>query len=126
MKVLYVDDEEDIREIAKMSLELNPDFSVEICSSGNDALQFAPQWRPDLILLDVMMPGIDGPETLVRLSKIPETAKTPIIFITARTQRQEVEQFMSIGAIGVIGKPFEPMSLAGQVEALLKNATARD
>ncbi|WP_343217686.1 response regulator [Jiella flava] len=119
-KVLYVDDEADIREIAKLALELSAEFTVEICSSGVDALAFAPQWRPDVILLDVMMPGMDGPETLVRLREQAETAKTPVIFITARTQRQEIEYFTSIGAIGVIGKPFEPLSLSDQVIDLMK------
>ncbi len=119
-KILYVDDEDDIREIAQMSLELDPEFEVRLCSSGHQALQEVTDWQPDLILLDVMMPEMDGPETLRRLAAAPSTAAIPVVFITARTQTHEVARFLSMGAVGVIAKPFDPMKLAGEVKRLAK------
>ena len=115
-KILYVDDENDIREIAQMSLELDPEFEVRPCSSGLQALAEAAEWQPDLILLDVMMPEMDGPETLRRLAASPATASIPVVFITARTQTHEVARFMAMGAVGVIAKPFDPMTLASEVK----------
>ena len=114
-RILYVDDEADIREVASMSLELDPEFQVRVCSSGEEALGVAAEWQPALILLDVMMPRMDGPATFARLREQPETANTPVVFITARTQAKEVEGFMALGARGVIGKPFDPLSLSARV-----------
>jgi CheY-like chemotaxis protein len=116
--ILYVDDEADIREVAQMALELEPGFEVRCAASGAEALVVARDWRPDLIMLDVMMPELDGPSTLSRLRAEPSTAATPVIFITARTQVQEVEAFLSLGAVGVIAKPFDPMQLGSQVREL--------
>jgi len=118
LKILYVDDEDDIREIAVMALEIDPEISVRSCTSGAHALTTVPEWMPDLILLDVMMPGMDGPETLKRLRQVPETSAIPVVFITARTQPEDIERFMSLGAAGVISKPFDPMALAGRARAL--------
>ncbi|MES0101743.1 response regulator [Mesorhizobium sp. M0019] len=118
-RILYVDDENDIREIAQMSLELDPEFEVRSCSSGIEALTDAVDWQPDLILLDVMMPDMDGPETLTRLADSPLTASIPVAFITARTQTHEVERYLAMGAVGVIAKPFDPLALAGEVRKLL-------
>ncbi|RUW49058.1 response regulator [Mesorhizobium sp. M1A.F.Ca.ET.072.01.1.1] len=118
-RILYVDDEDDIREIAQMSLELEPEFEVRSSASGISALTDAADWRPDLILLDVMMPDMDGPETLRRLADSPLTAAIPVAFITARTQTHEVERYLAMGAVGVIAKPFDPLALAGEVRRLL-------
>lgn len=118
-RILYVDDEDDIREIAQMSLELEPEFEVRSCASGAAALVDAATWRPDLILLDVMMPDMDGPETLKRLAASLPTASIPVVFITARTQTHEVERYLAMGAVGVIAKPFDPMALARDVKKLL-------
>ena len=119
IQVLYVDDEPDIREIAALALGLDPEFTVTSCASGMDALQVAADDVPDVILLDVMMPVMDGPTTLQRLQHDPRTASVPVIFITARTQPQDVATFTALGAIGTIAKPFDPMQLAQQVRALL-------
>lgn len=119
IRILYVDDEADIREVAQLALELDPDIEVRSCASGSEGLAAAAEWRPDLILLDVMMPGMDGPTTFARLREQSETAAIPVIFITARTQTQEVQRFRELGARGVLAKPFEPMTLADQVRALL-------
>jgi len=118
MKILYVDDEDDIREIAVMALELDSEIAVKACNSGSGALSVAPEWLPDLILLDVMMPDMDGPETLERLRLDPQTASIPVVFATARTQPEDIERFMSLGAAGVISKPFDPMTLAERARDL--------
>ena len=116
IRILHVDDEPDIREIVDMSLALNPDFRVRACSSGAEAIATAAAWSPYLILLDVMMPGMDGPATLLQLRKNPQTSQIPVVFMTARAQARELEQFISLGAQGVISKPFDPMTLASQVQ----------
>ena len=87
-----------------------------------EALAVAEQFAPDLILLDVMMPGMDGPTTLAELRKKPTLAHTPVVFMTARVQRHEIEQYLAIGAADVISKPFDPMSLSAQVAAIWKKA----
>ena len=115
-RILYVEDELDIQMIAKLALETIGNFTVQECSSGDEALKHAPEFKPQLILLDVMMPGMDGPTTFQELRKIPQTAKTPIIFMTAKVQPEEVDQYKRMGAIAVIAKPFDPMSLATEIE----------
>jgi len=115
IRILHVDDEPDIREIVQMSLGLNADFEVRGCACGADAVAKAAEWSPFLILLDVMMPGMDGPTTLTHLRKDPRTACIPVLFMTARAQAREVEQFIALGAHGVISKPFDPMMLATEV-----------
>ncbi|MDJ0932810.1 MAG: response regulator [Breoghania sp.] len=104
-----------MREVAALSLGLDSDLEVEVCASGAEALSKVSDFRPEIILLDVMMPGMDGPETLERLRDIEATKETPVVFITARTQAYEIERFLSLGAVGVIAKPFDPLSLAEQV-----------
>lgn len=118
-RILYVDDEDDIREVATLALELDSELIVRTCASGGEALDVAAEWQPDLILLDVMMPHMDGPTTLGRLRENSDTASIPIIFITARTQSGEVEHFKSLGALDVFAKPFDPMTLAELVKAYL-------
>jgi CheY-like chemotaxis protein len=119
MRILYVDDEDDIREIAMMALELDGDMEVRGEASGAAAIATAEAWNPDVILLDVMMPSMDGPTTLKRLRENPLTAQITVIFITARAQAREIEAFIGLGAKGVITKPFDPMTLAGDVRATL-------
>ncbi|OXT01604.1 hypothetical protein B7H23_01105 [Notoacmeibacter marinus] len=123
LRVLYVDDEPDIREIATISLGLGDEFAVKSCASGEEAVPLAKTWQPDVILLDVMMPVVDGPETLRRLRSADETSDIPIIFVTARTQKQEIESYIALGALGVIPKPFMPMELVQQVKETLVSAT---
>jgi CheY-like chemotaxis protein len=118
-RVIYVDDESDIREVASMALELDPAFVVKTCSGGQEALDMARSWNPDLILLDVMMPGMDGPMTLAALRAETITKDIPVVFITARTQARDVERFLELGAAGVIAKPFDPMALAEDVRKYL-------
>jgi CheY-like chemotaxis protein len=120
VRVLHVDDEPDIREVVEMSLGLDPEFAVRSCASGPDALTATGDWPPDVILLDVMMPVMDGPTTLKRLRERPGTVNTPIVFMTARAQAREIEQFVSLGAAGVIPKPFDPMTLAVSLKAFVR------
>ena len=120
LKLLHVDDEPDIREVAAFALELDPDIHLTSAPSGEVALDLLEGgFRPDVILLDVMMPRLDGPGTLGRLRLMPGLETTPVIFMTARVQAGEVDQYIAMGAIGVITKPFDPMTLAGQVNDLL-------
>jgi CheY-like chemotaxis protein len=117
-KILYVEDDQDIQAIAVMVLETISGFTVQACSSGNDAITKAEAFDPDLVLLDVMMPGMDGPETLHALRKIPNLMNTPVVFMTAKVQPQEVQGYLDIGALGVIAKPFDPMTLVDQLQEI--------
>ena len=118
-RILYVEDDSDIRVVAQMALQTVGRFTVIACASGRDALKAAPQARADLLLLDVMMPGMDGPDTLKALRDIPATAHTPVIFITAKVQAAEVAAYKALGALDVIHKPFDPMELPAQIRRIL-------
>jgi CheY-like chemotaxis protein len=120
IRILHVDDEPDIREIVEMALGLSADFEMRACASGPDAIAMAAEWSPSLILLDVMMPGMDGPTTLAHLRKDPRTADIPVLFMTARAQAREVRNLIALGAQGVISKPFDPMTLAFSVRSHLR------
>jgi CheY-like chemotaxis protein len=124
LRVLYVDDEPDIREVVEISLSLDPDFVTQSCDSGQEALAIAADWSPDLILLDVMMPVMDGPATLARLRDDAQTTGIPVVFMTARAQTRELDHFRSLGAVGVIPKPFDPMTLAASVRSYMRPANA--
>ena len=117
-KILYVEDEEDIRIVTKVSLETVGGFSVEICSSGEEALEKAGPFQPDLFLLDVMMPGMDGPATLKALRTQDAFLDTPAIFMTARVQPQEIAEYRQMGALDVIAKPFDPMALPDRIREI--------
>jgi len=119
-RLLYVEDEPDIREIALLALGEVGGFQVETAGCGTEALMAVGSFTPDVILLDVMMPGMDGPETLKELRKKPETSRTPVIFMTAKVQPREVDVYHRMGAVGVIPKPFDPMELANQVRSILR------
>lgn len=116
--ILYVEDDVDIATVAKLALEAVGGFSVTLCHSGEEAIERASSFTPDLILLDVMMPGMDGPATLKVLQAIPAIAGIPVVFMTAKVQPQEIAQFKALGALEIIAKPFDPMSLAGAVQDL--------
>lgn len=116
-RVLYVEDEPDIQVVAKLALEMVAGYQVLICSGGQEALDKVAEFAPDIILLDVMMPGMDGPTTLQHLRANPDTANIPVIFLTAKVHPTEIQQFKELGALDVIAKPFDPMTLASQVAA---------
>jgi two-component system, OmpR family, response regulator len=115
-KILLVEDDPDIQLIAVMALEELGGFTVEPCGLGQEAIDKAAAVAPDLILLDVMMPGMDGPTTLLHLREIPETANVPVIFLTARSQPHEVAEYIEKGAVDVIKKPFDPANLCEEIE----------
>ena len=118
MKLLYVEDKADIREIAEFALE-DEGFDIVFCESGEQALEKAAAFQPEVILLDVMMPGMDGPTTLQNLRKLPGLETTPVIFLTAKVQPNEIQDFIALGAMDVIPKPFDPMTLAKQIHDIL-------
>jgi len=117
-RILYVEDQPDIRLVAKMALEAVGGFTVIACASGQEALNSAPTAMADLLLLDVMMPGMDGPSTLKALRELPATAHAPVIFMTAKVQAAEVAQYLGLGALQVIPKPFDPMELSEQIRRI--------
>ena len=123
-RILLVEDESDIQAVAQLALEAVGGFTVKICCSGNEALQEAPIFEPDLILLDVMMPVMDGPSTLKVLRQLPLTAETPVIFMTAKVQPQERRFYEELGAIGVIPKPFDPITLSSTIQTIWKGQRA--
>jgi len=115
-RILYVEDEEDIQTVATVALETLGGFTLRVCGSGAEALKEAPAFRPQLILLDVMMPGMDGPSTLKSLRTLPGLEKVPVVFMTAKVQAGEVAHFKEIGAVEVIAKPFDPMTLSARIQ----------
>ena len=117
-RILYVEDEPDILLVGKMALEAVGGFTVIACASGQEALIAAPNAQADLLLLDVMMPGLDGLGTLKALREIPATARTPVIFMTAKVQAAEVDAYINLGALEVIPKPFDPMELSAQIRKI--------
>lgn len=117
-RILYVEDEPDIQAVARIALENVGGFTVEICNSGQEALEKCQAFGPDLLLLDVMMPGMDGVTTLQELRKLPGVAAVPAMFMTAKVQAQEIEQLRKQGAIDVIPKPFDPMTLSENIKSL--------
>jgi CheY-like chemotaxis protein len=124
LRILYVDDDRDIRAIAEMALALDAEITATIVASGAEALDLLERERlvPDVILLDVMMPDIDGPGVCAAVRRIGRLAAVPIIFMTARARAADIDQYLALGAIGVIVKPFDPMKLTGEIRALLRAA----
>jgi CheY-like chemotaxis protein len=118
MRVLHIEDDEDIRAVTEIALVQLSGFQVLSCASGTQALAQAVQFAPDLILLDVMMPEMDGLQTLAALRLLPALAAVPVIFMTARLQESEQQHYLAAGAIAVIEKPFDPLILGQQLVAL--------
>jgi len=117
-KILYVEDEPDIQAVAQIALEGVGGFTLQICSSGQEALDTFESFAPDMLLLDVMMPGMDGPSTLKAIQKHPQGSDIPAIFMTAKVQPSEVAEYKALGAMDVVPKPFDPMTLAEQIKAI--------
>ena len=119
-RILIVDDEDDIREVAQVSLELVGQYEVTTAASGRDGVQRARTEQPDAILLDVMMPDLDGPGTLAELRADPATRDIPVVFLTAKTQQADRARLAELGAAGILVKPFDPMKLPGEIAATLR------
>jgi CheY-like chemotaxis protein len=122
LRVLHVDDEPDIREIVQISLNLDPGMETRSCASGPDALEAIKAWTPDIVLLDVMMPIMDGPATLALLRENVQTADIPVVFMTARVQTRERDRLLALGAVEVIAKPFDPMGLPAKLRSCVPAA----
>jgi CheY-like chemotaxis protein len=118
-RILIIDDEEDIRDVAALSLETVAGWDVVVASSGAQGLARAVEHPPDAILLDVMMPGMDGPTTLRELRKNPVTAKIPVLLLTAKVQASDQRRFADLGVEAVLFKPFDPMTLSTRIAAVL-------
>jgi CheY-like chemotaxis protein len=116
--VLYVDDEPDIREVVELSLTLAADLKVDSCGSGEQAIKMLATLRPDMVLLDAMMPGLDGPATLARMRADPRLAGIPVVFLTAKALPAEIQRFLALGAVAIIPKPFDALRLAEQVQTI--------
>ncbi len=117
-RILCVEDDADIRTVVKLALESVGGFTVLICASGKEAIDKGPAFAPDFILLDAMMPHMDGPSTLKALRGIPALADVPVAFMTAKVQPSELSDFKALGALDVIAKPFNPRTLAGTVKSI--------
>ncbi len=124
--ILYVEDDPDIQAIAKLALETVGGFKVKICNSGKDALHAVSEFTPQLFLLDVMMPTMDGPSTLEKLRTFPALATIPAIFITAKIQVHEISLYKKMGVLEVISKPFDPMILAEQINEIWKQYSEKN
>jgi len=121
--ILCVEDDEDIRMVLELALS-GGGFNAAICRSGTEALERVTAFRPDLLLLDVMMPGMDGPTTLQALRKLPQTEHTPAIYLTAKVQPAEVREYLASGACAVIPKPFDPIKLPERIKEIWREQCA--
>ncbi len=117
-RILLADDEPDILEVSKIALETVGGFEVEVCSSGAELLQLLPEFRPDLIIMDVLMPDMAGPEVLSRVRQLPDYSGIPVIFLTGVADGIELKALRDSGAADVILKPFDPMTLADRVDGI--------
>lgn len=118
-KILIIDDEDDIREVAQLSLESVAGWEVIAASSGAQGLARAAEFMPDAILLDVMMPGMDGPTTFRELRKNPATSHIPVLLLTAKVQNSDQRRFADLGVEAVLFKPFDPLTLSAQISVVL-------
>jgi CheY-like chemotaxis protein len=118
-RILIIDDEEDIREVAGLSLETVAGWEVVLANSGAQGLARAAEHQPDAILLDVMMPGMDGPTTFRELRKNPITSHIPVILLTAKVQSTDQKRFADLGVEAVLFKPFDPLTLSDQISDVL-------
>jgi DNA-binding response OmpR family regulator len=125
-KILLVEDDPSIQAIAKMSLELVGRFTVLVCGSGADAIAKVAEFAPDLIVLDVMMPGMDGQATLRALREMPTVAAVPIVFMTAKSRGAEADALRALGAIDVVTKPFDPRTLPATLRGMWDRRDRRD
>jgi len=123
-KILYAEDETDIQSITKMALETMGGYELNVCNNGQEALDAALEFKPDLILIDVMMPIMDGPTAIEKIRQLPTLENTPFIFMTAKVQRTEIDQYISMGALDVIAKPFDPMVLSETVATIFERSSS--
>lgn len=120
-KILYAEDEPDVHTLVELTIQTMSDYEIKICNNGKKLLECVEEYKPDLILLDVMMPEMDGPTTFKTLQSKETTKKIPVIFVTAKAQVHEVEKFKEIGSWGVITKPFTLMNLCDEIQEIWNN-----
>lgn len=119
--IMHVEDDPSIQQVAKIALEAVGGFTVHTCSSGQQALDDYANVKPQLILMDVMMPGMDGPTTLQQLQKEYDLSAVPTVFMTAKVQSNEVSSYKALGAADVVVKPFDPMTLSEQIRQIWRD-----
>lgn len=117
-RILYAEDDTDIQQVVMLALEMVGGFTVKMCNNGLEAIAEVENFSPQLLLFDVMMPDMDGPTALEKIREIDSFKSAPAIFMTAKVQPEEVKKYLDMGAIGVIAKPFDPMTLASQVREI--------
>ena len=117
-RILYAEDEPDIQQVASIALEMVGGFTLKTCNSGLDAVTEVEQFDPQLLLFDVMMPDMDGPSALAKIREMEAYRTTPAIFMTAKVQPNEIQRYLDMGAVDVIAKPFDPMTLATQISEI--------
>jgi CheY-like chemotaxis protein len=118
-RILVIDDEDDIREVAALSLETVAGWQVYVANSGTQGLARAIDLQPDAILLDVMMPGMDGPTTFRELRRNPATSAIPVLLLTAKVQGSDQRRFADLGVEAILFKPFDPLTLSSQISTVL-------
>ena len=118
-RILIIDDEDDIREVAALSLESVAGWQVSTASSGAEGMRLAAAEIPDAILMDVMMPGVDGPTTFAKMQQTPAIAHIPVLLLTAKVQGVDQRRFAGLGLAGILFKPFDPLTLAEQIATAL-------
>jgi len=118
---MHIEDDPSIQMVAKVALEAVGGFDVCTCGSGQEALEQFSSFLPQLILLDVMMPGMDGPSTLRKMQQHFDLTNVPVVFMTAKVQSNEVESYKALGASDVVVKPFDPMKLSEQIQNIWRN-----
>lgn len=119
-RILLADDEPDILEISKIAIETIGGYEVAVCTSGKELLEQLIAFEPDLIVVDVLMPDLTGPQVLEELRRVPEYANTPVVYLTGVMQREGVDDLRATGVVDIILKPFDPMTLADRLEAIWK------
>ena len=117
-RIMFVEDNPDITLVARLALEKIGGFEVRFCASAEEALDAVEAFKPDMILLDVMLPGMDGPTLLQRLRQLEECRETPFIFVTAKAQAKELRELKATGVVDVIAKPFDALNLASQLKEI--------
>jgi CheY-like chemotaxis protein len=117
-RICYVEDDEDIQRIVRMSLERVGKMTVELVTDPNTAIGVMREFKPDLVMLDWMMPGMDGPTLFSKMKQMPEVASLPVVFITAKATQRDMEELIALGAAGTISKPFSPKELPEQLRAI--------
>lgn len=117
-KILYAEDEPDVQTVVELTVQTMSNYAIKICDNGKKLLECVQDYNPDLILLDVMMPEMDGPTTFRNLQKNIKTKDIPVVFMTAKAQIHEIETFKQTGILGIITKPFDPLNLCNEIERI--------